>query len=732
MPSYDERRHYEARLRKIVLNSPDVLPDEVKEYLEEIGGRHAHWDAKKQLLKEYRRLVDHLPKEYVDFVLDYLVPEPEGPLDPNHASYFYHLDRNYEDLGLEHDLDFFPPSYVQGPFLPVLRKNEDEGLRLVHTLANTAVAKWREREEDPAHLGYSRRPLPVRIDLPNGEREFWGDEQVYYWYRPMSNGPHAVISALMALEVWMEERIEAGAEPERLFEKVLSGSDCVAVLGLCLGIALAYPDRCLRAALPLVCSPAVWTMEIPRLAADEQGSFKFDPLGTHRTIYRLEEERDARPQRSLEVRHLAPRYALSDDEALRTPFEQTVGRFTENLPFRYQEEREDPEVVAELRERMEDFQVYGDRDNYRARQTDEGIQIWVEPPEHIRKRNAEVLASINESMRQFSLQMWAQKTIEKGESAEGMTVEEAVAAAKGLQQPLDFSTSYPPYLDTDDTRLQAIAGVAAAVLMTDFEWAQEHDLVGWCKDIMLAAAAGPSRRVAFDSVHTRYPADTKVSAALGLGTLVAWGATDSEVRERLIGLTGDPHYQVVEAVFRGLKGAWNIDRALCWTACSLALSLCLLPKRFRFQDGAGELRSPQEAEWAERLVRAHLDELGRDDRPPLPKIPVEDGDSVFLWALAGRVLRQLPLSELVEEPSAKAQLLQLTDDLMAWTIDKNMPKDPHGYRSGTPYEWNMFFYEWVALLAKSLSPEETRTHVLSPVRENWLQAPGLTANLLYG
>jgi hypothetical protein len=671
-------------LRKIVLNSADALPDEVKEYLGETAARHAHWDAKKQVLKEHSRLVDHLPKEYVDYVLGYLVPRPEESPDPNHTSYSRYLDRGYEHLGLEHDLDFFPPSYVHGPFLPVLRKHEDEGLRLAHVLANTAVAKWREREEDPAHLSYSRRPLPVHIDLPNGRREFWGDEQVYYWYRPMSNGPHAVISALMALEVWMEERIEAGVDPERLFEKVLSGSDCVAVLGLCLGIALAYPDRCLRAALPLICSPAVWTMEAPRFAADEQGSFKFDPLGTHRTIYRLQGERDARPQRSLEVRHLAPRYALSDEEALRIPFEQAVGRFTENLPFRYQEERDSSEAVAELRERMEGFQVYGDRDNYRVRQTDEGIQIWVEPPEHIRKRNAEALASINESMRQFGLQMWAQKTIERGESADGMTIEEAVAAARGLQQPQDFATPYPPYLEAEDTRLQAIAGVAAAVLVTDFEWAQEHDLVAWCKDILLAAAAGPSRLSAFDSVNTRYPADTKVSAALGLGTLVARGAADSEVRERLIELTGDPHYQVAEAVFRGLKGAWNIDRDLCWAGCSLALSLCLLPKRFRFQHGTGKLRSPQEAEWAESLVRAHLDELGKDDRPPLPKIPVEDSDPVFLWDLASRVLGQVALSELVEEPSAKTQLLRLTDDLMAWTINKSMPKDPHGYRSDAP------------------------------------------------
>ena len=731
MLSYQERRNQEARLRKIVLNSADVLPNEVREYLQEVAGSHANWDAKKQVLEEHRRLVDHLTKDYVDFVLSYLVPEPEPP-DPNHPSYYRYLDRGYEDLGLKHDMDFFPPSYVQGPFLPVLRKDEDEGLRLVHALTNTAVSKWRQREEDPDYLGYSQKPLPVPIELPNGKREFWGDERVYYWYRPMSNGPHAVISALMALEVWMEERIEAGTDAERVFEKVLSGSDCVAVLGLCLGIALAYPKKCLRAALPLVCSPAVWTMEIPRVAADRQGSFKFDPLGTHRTIYRLEEERDKRPQRSLEVRNLAPYYALSDDETLRTSFERAVGRFTEELPFRYQEEREDPDAVAALRERMENFQIYGNRDNYRAQEVDGAVHIWVEPPEHVRRRNEEALASINQTMRWFSLEMWAQKTIDKGEASDGMTPEEAVASAKEFQRPGDFSTPVSSGLNMDNVRLQAIAGVAAAVLVAKYEWAQEHKLVDWCREILLAAASGPGKEYEFDSARTHYPSDTKVSAALGLGTLVSHGLADPDVRRHVIRLVGDPHEQVIEAVFRGFRAAWSVDKVLCHNALSLGLSLCLSPKEFRMEQTWGDLRGPRAAAWAEQLVTAHLASMEENECPEIPRISSDEEKVVFLWHQAGRLLRQLPLTELAEEPSIKGQLLRLTDDLMAWTIERNKPEEPYGYRANTPYEWNQFFLEWAAVLARSLTLDEQRRHVLLPIRNRWSQASHLTADLLYG
>ena len=733
MPGYQERRDQEARLRKIVLNSADALPDEVRGYLQELASSHANWDAKKQVLTEHRRLVDHLTKDFVVFVLSYLVRGPAGTSSGSSRSRSLYPG-SYKDLDIRHDLDFFPPSHVQGPFLPVLRKDESEGLRLVHTLANTAVSRWREREQDATHLGYNLTPLPLPIDLPSGSRDFWGDERVYLWYRPNGNGPNAVISALMALEVWMEERMEAGADAEQLFEQVLSGSDCVAVLGLCLGIALAYPERCLRAALPLVKSSAVWTMEISRFISDSQGSVRLDPLDTHKTLYRLQDERDARPQRSLEVRHLAFEYVFSDDEALWESFEQAVGRFTENLPFRYEEEREDPNAVNALRERMENFQIYGNRENYRARQTDEGIQIWLEQPEHIRRRHAEEQVSADENMRWMSLDMWAQRTLDEGRAWGSMTPEEAVTAAKESQRPDDFSNPVPSSLDMEDIREQAIAGVAAAVLVAEFQWAREHDLVGWCRGVLLAAASGPGRAYEFDSADMLYRSDMKVSAALGLGTLVSRGLSDPDVRCQVIRLVADPHEQVFDAVARGLREAWTVDDILCHNAFSLGLSLCLFPREFIAEQRWGGLRGPQADAWAEGLVSTYLAAVERDERLEIPRIPSREEGSVFLWHRAGRMLGQLPLAELAEAMSDKTPLLRLADDLVTWTVQQNMPDDddPYAYNSGSMYEWNFFFFKWTARLAKSLTLDEARQHVLLPVKDCWPQIPRLTVDVLYG
>ena len=52
-------------------------------------------------------------------------------------------------------------------------------------------------------------------------------------------------------------------------------------------------------------------------------------------------------------------YVLSSDDSLRVSFEQAVEKFTENLPFRYQEEKSDPNAVAEVDGRGRCFRPHG-------------------------------------------------------------------------------------------------------------------------------------------------------------------------------------------------------------------------------------------------------------------------------------------------------------------------------------------------------------------------------------
>ena len=143
-----------------------------------------------------------------------------------------------------------------------------------------------------------------------------------------------------------------------------------------------------------------------------------------------------------------------------------------------------------------------------------------------------------------------------------MTLEAAVAAAKDLRTAEDFTDTNKEDI-YNVTRLQAIAGVAAAILVADFEWARTQNHLEWSRAILLAAAP-----MAEASMYAMSPSSVKVYAGLGLILLAAYDAEDIEVRQQILHLISSSlkrfsHAgEVVKAVFNGLQSAWNIDPVL--------------------------------------------------------------------------------------------------------------------------------------------------------------------------
>ena len=728
---YRERNEFKRRLRKIVLHSADVAPDEVKAYIRGVAAGESHY-VKREVFKEFAPLAAHLPKEYVDFCIDFLIAKPEdrAAFDSWHGPSSRVTD--YHALGIEEHDEFYPPSPTRGPFLRLLRENEDEGLRLIQTITNRAAQNWRAREQHRRHDDPEVKltPLPVVIKLPSGTREFWGDDEVYRWFRPSSSGPHAVMSALMALELWMEEQVEAGRDANAFFEKVLSGSECAAVLGVCVSIALGYVERCLRAVLPVVSSPRVWDMDIRRLTGDLGGSLGGD------LTYERQAKRDKLTQRRVDVRHLSPHYLFGADNSLRAEFEQAVAAFTENLPFPYEEARESPEAADWLNNQMRIYQSWGDRGNYHSIRTERGTELYFQQPQHLVEQNKEELSATAERNLWMRLNLWAHNIIKEGRADDQLTVEYAVGAAKQLLRPGDYNTPYVNHGgNIENWRLQAVTGVAAASLLADFDWVEKHGQLDWCRSALLAAARMPYGDYLMDSRDGVGLFDPKVSAARGLGALVTHSVADEEVRAELLRLAGDTHRDVVGSVFKGLHDAWRVDNVLCWNVLSLAFSLCLQPRNVKPPFRSAK-RGKAEARWADKLVEDHLRNLRNGYVPSVPNIQKAKGTR-FLWKLGERVIGDLPLEHLCQEAATRTQLLQLADDLLSWTIVEHKPKSSDlvgsQQRRERPlhlWEWNKALLTWSVRLAGLLTVEETRSHILDPVRNCWHEVPGLTADLM--
>jgi hypothetical protein len=721
---YQARRDHADRLRKVILHSADALPDRVAEYLSEVAEGRS-WRAKEQVLKTFVPLVDHLPAVFVDFALCELI---EGPGEEGWASY-----HDMTELGIRGAMDYHPPAHVQGPFLRLLRTHEDEGLRLIHGLTNAATAYWCGRERDERFLGYSRTPLPVVLQFPSGPKELWGNEEVYCWFRHTSVAPNAVISALMALEVWMEEQLAAGRQGDELIGKVLADSQSVAVLGACVAVALdSLSKACLLAVLPALRNPLVWSMDIHRFAKDFQGSPIIDFLGENKLINQHLKERNQRPQRRREVRHLIPIYLFGDDE-LRLAAERAFAGFGDDLPLPFEEMAMNEEAVSEWRAQVERYKDHLRRERYRRIETSEWVGWQYQQAEELAEETSQELADYQLLNDLLGLSQWAAKTLKEDTPPDVAVMEQVVRSARVQHRPDDFREAIISDPEMDSTRQQTVAAVAAATAARGLAWARQQGHADWCRAVLLAAACSPRSRG--DALNRRsvFHLDHKLNAAIGLTALVAQGSGDAEVRHALLGLVLDRQLQVVQALFTGLRKAWGRDEILCWNCLGLALSFAVVPGN-TIVPGMGLAFNEAGIARVEALWQGHAANLEEGRRPILPLIEVDDR-GFFLWDLAGRALQGLPLEDLVRQPEARAALLPLADGLLGWTISENLrgsDDDRPRRHSEAPWEWNHFFLGWLAELGRHLTPAEAESHVLAPVRATWPRLLRLAADLLDG
>jgi hypothetical protein len=741
---------YRDNLNKSIFYSADVLPERVISYLKEVL-EHNRSDEIEEVLKNYQPLAGHIPKEFINFVVEVLICEPRCSIASQNAlEYPIYLEetnqfRSRSIFGIRDNWDyklFDPPAYIHGPFLYLLSQDENEGLRLVHTLTNAATDRWYERarrasldEQESLHKNFLTL-LPIKLSLPFGQREFWGNVQVYCLYRGgmTHNGPHAVMCALMALEVWMEKQIENGRDAEELFETVLKGSNSVAMLGVCISITLAHPKKCLKAALPIVSSPAIWSMDIQRLVGDMSGRFRLS-FERHDWVYKLLEEHDRKPHRQLDIRSLSTHYLFFSDESLRISFEQAVSQFTKNLPFQYQEEKEDPETISDFHNQMENYQTFGDKENYQFSKNGDDLYVQFQQPEHIKKKNEKELAFNSDYQRWLHMELWSRKAIEENNIEGKEALEVMVKWAKEFQQSNDFISEEPENFH-ENSRLGAIASVAAAALVIDFEWMKAQDLLQWSNDILMLAA-----RAANPSVFARPLCKFDVSAGRGLAVLAAHRTVNLEARRQILLLVGKSAKRfnhsadgVLKALFLGLQTAWSVDPVLFWNALSLCLSLSIIPEKIYYGTRAGEFgTSYEELEtWEDNVIRSHCDYLEKNGISDLPRVHTAR-KIVFLHEQAKYGLCALQLAEMCQDSDIKNKLLQLCDDLIAQTIADNLPVEGSRFsQPNRPYMWNPFIFDWAAYLAKSLSLEEIRHHILMPLRDNWDKVPYLTADLLNG
>lgn len=249
-PDLDDRA--EAWLRAVIKDRPGHLHPAVESF----AVAHSMSQAHPQLL------LDLAEAYYVE------LPDPR-----DHWGGGSMLDDGIRDFrhGLGPGFGVPAAAWYYGPFFRLLNSLPLETISFINRLLDHAakfrVQKLSSYRSDDDH---AEELEGVRLDLPStGERLLVGDSHVWAWYRGTSVGPYACMSALLALERFVDHLLEALNVPaRRIAELLLAECHNLAVPGLLVGFLIRHPQAAGDLLDPFLASPSIWHLEVARVTGD--------------------------------------------------------------------------------------------------------------------------------------------------------------------------------------------------------------------------------------------------------------------------------------------------------------------------------------------------------------------------------------------------------------------------------------------------------------------------------
>jgi hypothetical protein len=168
--------------------------------------------------------------------------------DPKEEDVFN--QRYMDKCGLAYWREGRPPMYFRGPFLSYLRASPEYGISFVVKLTNFATRRFSGEE----------RGLTVTVD--GAARKWLGDPRVFQWPQgwPLSDGS-LVESALMALERWFYESIDAGVAIGSWIERIMRGSESLAFASLLIEVGKRTPSLFNDVLKPLLHIWELWDLD---------------------------------------------------------------------------------------------------------------------------------------------------------------------------------------------------------------------------------------------------------------------------------------------------------------------------------------------------------------------------------------------------------------------------------------------------------------------------------------
>lgn len=658
---------------------------------------------------------------------------------------------DWDKLSLD-DHIFFPPSPIREPFHSLFQAAPKDGLRLVRELCNHAITAWRQLHRC-LYEGRST-PIPLEIKFPWGVQRFWGNAREYLWCRSVWP-PNVLGCALMALEEWCCAELEREVPADELIRTIIEGNECVAILGVAVMIAL-QTKTVSETVFPLISSQRLLNMDQNRWEYDLTSS-KTSLIGfisSDDPHAKAVQKIEGKYVRRVALSWMIPMFFFSSDYGQNT--RDSILNFQNELPFEYEEHRNDPEIDEELTAQAAEYAELVDRNNYHEQQVDgtpdQIAIIHVSPTKSAPERTAKA-EEASKRVERSILYRWAEESF-KNNAVDGMcTVKEAIGLVREVNVDEIFRgvQNAEEYLQEGMTR-GSVAATAAIVLK--FRDGRSPEELDWARDVLQQAKLFDEKPLGpLLSENSVIPWHPLIYVARGLAAELREGTESETTAQELLELLTNPLEAVSLAAYDELCKLWDKNPKLTWLGVFLAFSLCYWKK-------TPSNRESSPSEYAGPALKKAIEfyKNGEDwpELPPIPvawvKIPPQENRQVRRRKLnstspmlnsrfvhdnaddpaddwtepdirwnhyrAKKFLEHIPYDGILKS-QAGAFLVDFLSDLLDWTIQKNSPpwatetfKSDRAFES---FEWTHALGQMLGIAAGSISFDIFRLRLLDPI-----------------
>lgn len=719
----------EYKLRIFVLQSREHEPEIFRKYLNKIA-EDKYKSAFEQIIMMSDAVAQHFAPELVDLCLAmYLDRLPEEILEEYNKSsdhYSYpSFDMDFGTPGLTNDMsDGGVPSPIREPFGSLFKYAPDEGIRLIRSLLNHATKAWRQ----VCKLSYRNKshPIPITLTFSWGEQKFWGTRRSYLWFRGAFSCK-LVGSGLMALEEWAFSEVEKGRSTDDVIHDLVKDNESIPILGV--AVSLALESNCVsEVALSLITCQRLWEVDVRRLVEDKSPSNTIGLPGPDDERMALLKSNE-RKVRLLWMHNLVALFSLTAPKELYDKFYATIAKFTEDLPYWYEEEIGNEQRDIELKKDARYRVAIANRENYAVHAGVEENQavIHYENPRVNSTDFREDQRKIEKVNQLSQLVMWSHLAFETGNFPDEVTTEQLKTLAMQYDSELLFLKRND--LEFDDNYAQkGVAGAAAAILNFG---TPDQSTINWAVDIlgrsMLSCSYDDFRQthMSANSIARRFSTSGHPAAyaARGLHALVNKGIGINAAMEALLNLAGHPNPNVANVAISEAVLCWDCNFRFAWIAICLGVNLSIKEnhKINVSSDEAYAIDYQRKVVSIEKAIAALNNQTLEVSFPDLPEpwivgditddlqqnvwpmrraeVHLENPDPYVDTEFLINVLKSIPLDKVLAEQQYKLQFVSFVINLIHWTLRRVNPhfeSDSKNYKKPHYDSWPSSFGQWLA------------------------------------